>query len=161
MFHDLKAEVLNMRLYYVLIIMAFLVIAGCTTQPENNTNDNSPVENTGSSNNQPVQQTPADNTKNQSTSVPQETIPKETKTPTENQVTLSELSTHNSKSDCWVAYQGKVYDVTAWLPLHPGGPDAIAKYCGSASEFEQGFTKKHGTTKVSVLLQQIYKGDLV
>jgi cytochrome b involved in lipid metabolism len=79
---------------------------------------------------------------------------------TSNTLSLSDLSQHNSESDCWVAYQGKVYDVTVFLSLHPGGVEKILKYCGTASEFETGFTKKHGTSKVNILLQQIYKGDL-
>jgi len=148
-----------MKLIYPIFIIMLLIIASCTTQQTNIINDETSSENQVADNVNTAQ--PDNNVQNQGENFVEETTPAETPIQNENQVTFSELSTHNSKSDCWVAYEGKVYDVTKFLPLHPGGTDAIAKYCGSASEFEQGFTKKHGTSKVSVLLQQIYKGDLV
>ena len=36
-------------------------------------------------------------------------------------VTASELSRHRSRDDLWIAVRGKVYDVTKYLPYHPGG----------------------------------------
>jgi fatty acid desaturase/predicted heme/steroid binding protein len=44
--------------------------------------------------------------------------------------TWEELSTHNSKEDCWVAVDGKVYDVTSWIPKHPGGTDVLTLSAG-------------------------------
>lgn len=67
-------------------------------------------------------------------------------------VTSSELITHNSQSDCWVAYDGKVYDITSFLPNHPGGIDRILPYCGTADEFQNAFTKQHGISKVKMLM---------
>ena len=76
-------------------------------------------------------------------------------------VTESVLADHNSETDCWVAYQGKVYDITSWLQKHPGGVNAILPYCGTSSQFEEAFTKKHGTTKVALLMKVgIFMGDL-
>jgi len=43
---------------------------------------------------------------------------------------FSQIATHNSKSDCWVVVKGKVYNVTPFVKLHPGGEDKIAKACG-------------------------------
>ena len=63
------------------------------------------------------------------------------------------LSQHNSQNDCWISYDGKVYDITSWLPKHPGGIDRILPYCGTADEFQNAFRKKHGTSKVSLLMQ--------
>jgi len=40
------------------------------------------------------------------------------------------LSTHNSKEDCWVAVDGRVYDVTSWIPKHPGGSDVLSLAAG-------------------------------
>eukprot|EP00898_Chlorokybus_atmophyticus_P000881 jgi/Chlat1/1794/Chrsp135S02136 len=36
-------------------------------------------------------------------------------------ITEEELAKHNSAKDCWLAINGKVYDVTTWLSKHPGG----------------------------------------
>lgn len=44
--------------------------------------------------------------------------------------TWEELSTHNSKEDCWVAVDGKAYDVTSWIPKHPGGTDVLTLAAG-------------------------------
>jgi len=35
------------------------------------------------------------------------------------------LATKNSIHECWIAYEGDVYDVTRWLSLHPGGMRSI------------------------------------
>lgn len=32
-----------------------------------------------------------------------------------------EISKHRHANDCWIVVKGKVYDVTSWVPLHPGG----------------------------------------
>ncbi len=64
-------------------------------------------------------------------------------------ITLEELSKHNSKIDCWVIYQNKVYDLTLWLTKHPGGVDAILPYCGT-QEFEDAFKEQHGNSKASL-----------
>ncbi|CDO72371.1 hypothetical protein BN946_scf184977.g70 [Trametes cinnabarina] len=45
-------------------------------------------------------------------------------------LTLDEVSKHNSQSSCWVIIKDKVYDVTEFLPDHPGGAKIILKYAG-------------------------------
>lgn len=34
---------------------------------------------------------------------------------------LQEISSHNTEKDCWVVVDGNIYDVTSFLPEHPGG----------------------------------------
>lgn len=76
-------------------------------------------------------------------------------------ITLEVLSTHSIPSDCWVGYKGKVYNITNWLPKHPGSSKAIEPYCGTYEEFENAFTNKHGSFQVETLLKEgIYKGEL-
>jgi cytochrome b involved in lipid metabolism len=43
--------------------------------------------------------------------------------------TLDEVAKHNTKSDAWIVIQGKVANVTKWIPKHPGG-DIIMKGVG-------------------------------
>ncbi|KAF9786874.1 FMN-dependent dehydrogenase-domain-containing protein [Thelephora terrestris] len=43
---------------------------------------------------------------------------------------LNEIAKHNAASDCWVIIDNKVYDVTEFLSLHPGGEQIILKYAG-------------------------------
>jgi predicted heme/steroid binding protein len=100
---------------------------------------------------QPVQKAPAPT---QPTSVKQ--------TPaTVSGITAAELSKHNSRSDCWVGFQGTAYDITTLLSWHPGGAGTITPYCGTANEFEQAFLGKHGTGKIPMLVARaLGKGQL-
>ena len=83
-----------------------------------------------------------------------------TKPQTGKSILLSELSNHDSKLDCWVAYDGKVYDITSFLPKHPGSSARIEPYCGTADEFKQAFEKQHGKSKVSNLMRMgVLMGD--
>lgn len=45
-------------------------------------------------------------------------------------LTGDEVAKHNSKDSCWVIVHGRAYDVTEFLPEHPGGPKIILKYAG-------------------------------
>lgn len=43
---------------------------------------------------------------------------------------LAEVSAHAVASDCWTIVDSKVYNLTSFIPSHPGG-DAILPACGS------------------------------
>ncbi|PLB35991.1 L-lactate dehydrogenase (cytochrome) [Aspergillus candidus] len=49
-----------------------------------------------------------------------------------------DVAQHNSKDSCWVIVHGKAYDVTEFLPEHPGGQKIILKYAGkdATEEFD-------------------------
>ena len=53
-------------------------------------------------------------------------------------MTEAEVAKHDQESDCWVILHGKVYDVTAFLPDHPGGKKAIMLFAGkdATEEFD-------------------------
>ncbi|MBI5654091.1 cytochrome b5 domain-containing protein [Candidatus Uhrbacteria bacterium] len=82
-----------------------------------------------------------------------------TETPTETKTyVLEEVAAHATESDCWLAVDGKVYDVTKAVEKHPGGP-AILKGCGKdATEMFKG-VEKHGD-KAREFLTGLYIGDL-
>jgi chitodextrinase len=44
--------------------------------------------------------------------------------------TAQQVAQHNTASDCWLIISGQVYDVTNFIPIHPGG-NAIVPYCGT------------------------------
>jgi cytochrome b involved in lipid metabolism len=76
---------------------------------------------------------------------PETTTPTPTPTPAEPQLkefTLEEVAAHNAVEDCWIIVKDdgirKVYDVTAFLDDHPGGPEIIVDLAGqdSTDEFE-------------------------
>ncbi|KLO10491.1 hypothetical protein SCHPADRAFT_856548 [Schizopora paradoxa] len=43
---------------------------------------------------------------------------------------LAQVAEHNSSKSCWVIIKNRVYDVTEFLPEHPGGAKIILKYAG-------------------------------
>ncbi|CUS11748.1 unnamed protein product [Tuber aestivum] len=45
-------------------------------------------------------------------------------------LTGKDVAEHNSKDSCWVVIHGKAYDVTEFLPQHPGGQAVILKHAG-------------------------------
>ncbi len=58
-------------------------------------------------------------------------------------ITLEELAEHNTESDCWMAIEGVVYDLTEYLPKHPTPPVILTPWCGK--EATEGMrTKGYG-----------------
>lgn len=45
-------------------------------------------------------------------------------------ITAAELAAHASEDDCWMAIEGKVYDVTEYVPGHPTPPAVVTVWCG-------------------------------
>ncbi|VBB83816.1 Putative Mitochondrial precursor of cytochrome b2 [Podospora comata] len=54
------------------------------------------------------------------------------------ELTGVEVAKHKSADDCWVIVHGRAYDVTDFLPEHPGGSKIILKYAGkdATEEFD-------------------------
>ncbi|MCH8497286.1 MAG: cytochrome b5 domain-containing protein [Marinobacter sp.] len=48
-------------------------------------------------------------------------------------ITLQELAQHNSAESCWKAIDGKVYDITRYIPDHPTEPAVVLAWCGKES----------------------------
>ena len=44
--------------------------------------------------------------------------------------TTSEVATHSNAVSCWTIIDNNVYDLTKWIPQHPGGQAAILRLCG-------------------------------
>jgi len=42
----------------------------------------------------------------------------------ERQISVEEISKHNTAEDCWIVVDGKVWDLTEFAPEHPGGPQS-------------------------------------
>ncbi len=75
--------------------------------------------------------------------------------------TLEEIAPHNSAENCWLLIAGKVYDVTSFIPGHPGG-EAILQGCGK--DATAMFTERPDGTahspRAEAKLDQFFIGDL-
>ena len=56
--------------------------------------------------------------------------------------TLDGIAQHATTADCWTTIGGGVFDVTQWIPLHPGGPQVVAALCGS--DGSAAYNTRHG-----------------
>ncbi|XP_009786222.1 cytochrome b5 [Nicotiana sylvestris] len=72
--------------------------------------------------------------------------------------TMEEASQHNTKDDCWVVIDGKVYDVSSYLDEHPGGDDVVLAATGkdATDEFEDAGHSKDARE----LMEKFFIGEL-
>ena len=145
---------------YMLMIILFIFAAGCTpgvsVQETTATLESTTTSTTAL---RTTTTLPETTTTLQSTT----TIPTTSTTTTTEKtgITEEELFTHNMEDDCWISYQGNVYDITEWLPRHPGGSSAISRHCGTSEDFERAFTTQHGIGLVGRLEKEgIFRGKL-
>ncbi|HEY5383219.1 MAG TPA: cytochrome b5-like heme/steroid binding domain-containing protein [Candidatus Paceibacterota bacterium] len=73
--------------------------------------------------------------------------------------TLSQVAAHGNASSCWSAINGSVYDLTAWINQHPGGPEQILSICGTNGS--SAFNAQHGSqARPASELANFYIGTL-
>ena len=69
------------------------------------------------------------------------------------------VAEHGTADSCWVAVDGFVYDVTDWIPQHPGGPERIIPLCGT--DATTAFGTQHGDASLpNQRLSQVLLGPL-
>jgi cytochrome b involved in lipid metabolism len=58
--------------------------------------------------------------------------PSSTPTPTTTKAsyTMEDVKKKNTSAACWTVIDGNIYDLTKWIPVHRGGPQAITFLCG-------------------------------
>ena len=59
---------------------------------------------------------------------------------TNRKITIEELKSHTNENDCWIAYNGKVYDITKYLEFHPGGMFLLKIFFSNSFFRERNFT---------------------
>lgn len=84
-------------------------------------------------------------------------------------ISMTEVSEHSTESDCWTYVGDKVYDITEYIPRHPGG-DSILQACGAdgtslfqereTSDGEQVGSGQPHSANAESQLKQLYIGDL-
>ncbi|EPS63893.1 hypothetical protein M569_10892, partial [Genlisea aurea] len=71
---------------------------------------------------------------------------------------MLEASQHNTRGDCWIVVEGKVYDVSSYLDEHPGGDDVLLRATGkdATEEFEDAGHSKTARE----LMEKFFIGEL-
>jgi fatty acid desaturase/cytochrome b involved in lipid metabolism len=70
--------------------------------------------------------------------------------------TFNEVEKHSTPDDCWLIVHGKVYDVTAFVPRHPGGNMIWVKAGGDCTQL---FDSYH-PLRTRATLEKYYVGEL-
>lgn len=52
--------------------------------------------------------------------------------------TLEEVEAHNNINDCWLVINNNVYDITEFIPQHPGGKRILSGCGKDATDYFQG-----------------------
>ncbi|PVU96291.1 hypothetical protein BB560_005817 [Smittium megazygosporum] len=67
--------------------------------------------------------------------------------PSKPEYSRNEVATHNSVDSLWVIFSNKVYDITSFVPDHPGGIEWLAKFGGQDISFVMGDEDLHAHTQ--------------
>eukprot|EP00462_Mataza_sp_D1_P018606 CAMPEP_0175139824 /NCGR_PEP_ID=MMETSP0087-20121206/11129_1 /TAXON_ID=136419 /ORGANISM="Unknown Unknown, Strain D1" /LENGTH=554 /DNA_ID=CAMNT_0016422901 /DNA_START=284 /DNA_END=1948 /DNA_ORIENTATION=- len=73
-------------------------------------------------------------------------------------MTLAEVVKHNTEQDCYVAIHGKVYNMTSFLPKHPGGVERVMAYAGQDATF--AFENQDHSKKARLWMKSYAVADL-
>jgi cytochrome b involved in lipid metabolism len=73
--------------------------------------------------------------------------------------TLTDISVHKSKNDCWLAINGDVLDVTSFISKHPGG-DRILEGCGIDATVLFKSVPGHNSSIAKLLVKKLTIGKL-
>jgi cytochrome b involved in lipid metabolism len=75
-------------------------------------------------------------------------------------ITMTEVAGHANAGSCWSVINGGVYDLTSYIPRHPGGKSEILAICGK--DGSRLFEGQHGgESKPEKILAGFYLDALV
>lgn len=121
-----------------LCIAIVFILSACTKKSTNNTNQNTTTNTSTTQNNTTNTNTTSTNTNTSNTG-------------TTNNTVTTDISSHNTTSDCWTIINGVTYNITDYLREHPGGP-SIKSICGKDGTVAFDSIPKHAN--LNTLLDQ-------
>lgn len=83
----------------------------------------------------------------------------QTEPTSQSSITKTEVAIHNDAQSCWSIINGGVYDLTSYVPRHPGGKSEILAICGK--DGTRLFEGQHGgDSKPERILAGFFMADL-
>lgn len=70
-------------------------------------------------------------------------------------LTWAEVAQHRTVDDCWTVVDGKIFDVTNYIPFHPGGRKIMQ---GAGKDATDLFYKYHAWVNIDTILAKSYIG---
>lgn len=154
---------------FILLLVAVLVFSGLTVVGfgwlENSSNSKLSTNSTQNLANSSSQTPNFSNNSNYSNSSSQVQSQNQSQNQTNSvkKITNTEFTKHFSKTDCWVSFDKKVYDMTTYLSIHPGGSGKLARFC--SKEIDPVSINHPGGLFSSIKIQDIlvpfYVGELI
>jgi cytochrome-b5 reductase len=83
---------------------------------------------------------------------------KVTQSPGRREFKMDEVRLHNSIDDAWTVLNGRVYDMTAYLPFHPGSIEEIMR--GAGRDATLLFNEYHPWVNFHGMLEKYYVGTV-
>jgi cytochrome-b5 reductase len=77
--------------------------------------------------------------------------------PNEHFYTLEDVAKHASKEDCWTILNGRIYDVTEYAKVHPGGTKI---FLGKGKDCTKLYNEYHPWVNGAVLIGKYQVGVL-
>ncbi|KAJ3483316.1 hypothetical protein NLI96_g6399 [Meripilus lineatus] len=74
-------------------------------------------------------------------------------------IPMSVLKQHNKRDDAWSAFNGKVYNITSYIPYHPGGEKELLRVAGR--DGSKLFALTHAWVNLDYMLDACLVGFLV
>jgi len=91
---------------------------------------------------------------------PSKPTPTPQSTPTKVSFTMDDVKKRNTSTECWTVIDGKIYDLTKWIPVHRGGAESIVFLCGK--DGTSAYTSQHeGSSAALAVLPNYLIGPLV
>lgn len=119
-------------------------------------------------NTETLEETNAYTNSNQSNDVIQSSIPQDIEsidTPIDDSnnktYTLSQVAENNNKSSCWTIIDNNVYDITSYVPRHPGGESEILQVCGRDGTSLFSGVRDHISNDARDILNNFLIGKLI
>ena len=141
--------------YIILFVVSSLILTACASGVSTSSNTNQGDRQYPPAQNNNINMSDQTGSQNTNSQLSGTTPEPEVGTPV-NQYALSDVAKHGTASDCWLAANAKVYNVTSFVDKHPGG-DKILQGCDK--DMTEFFNTKH-LKQSKEKLPEFYIGDL-